>query len=307
MVIWRRWVFPILMVLVFGVIATSLAKLAFFSAPDQSVVVPGGQVTDPVISVELGTVVNELSLQGKIARDADVTVRSTNTGSVIAVHVGDGATVSSGQALFTVRQDSPRRDFDIVAPEAGRLSQFGMVVGQDVATGTEIAKLTPERYHVLATVDAVQLYRLLNAPSEAEVTITGGPAPFTCTGLSTQVSDDGTTSVRCAIPGDQIVFPGLPAQLKIAVGTAENVLTVPATAVKGGAGTGVVWLVGADGEPSETKVELGVSDGTIIEVLSGLTEGQQVRQFVPGSAAPVEEFCYEIAPGEEICETGMSW
>ena len=307
MVIWRRWVFPILMVLVFGVIAASLAKLAFFSADERAAISPGGQVTDPVISVELGTVVNELSLQGKIARDADVTVRATNAGSVIAVHVSDGASVAAGQALFTVRQDYPRRDFDIVAPEAGRLSQFGTVVGQDVATGTEVAKLTPERYHLLATVEPVQLYRLLNAPSEAEVTITGGPAPFTCTGLSTQVSDDGTTSVRCAVPGDQIVFPGLPAQLKIAVGTAENVLTVPATAVKGGAGTGVVWLVGADGEPSETKVELGVSDGTIVEVLSGLTEGQQIRQFVPGSAAPVEEFCYEIAPGEEVCETGMSW
>ena len=307
MVIWRRWVFPILMVLVFGVIAASLAKLAFFSADERAAISPGGQVTDPVISVELGTVVNELSLQGKIARDADVTVRATNAGSVIAVHVSDGASVAAGQALFTVRQDYPRRDFDIVAPEAGRLSQFGTVVGQDVATGTEVAKLTPERYHLLATVEPVQLYRLLNAPSEAEVTITGGPAPFTCTGLSTQVSDDGTTSVRCAVPGDQIVFPGLPAQLEIAVGTAENVLTVPATAVKGGAGTGVVWLVGADGEPSETKVELGVSDGTIVEVLSGLTEGQQIRQFVPGSAAPVEEFCYEIAPGEEVCETGMSW
>lgn len=307
MAIWRRWVFPILMVLVFGVIAASLAKLAFFSSSDASAVVPGGQVTDPVVSVEVGTVVNELSLQGKIARDADVSVRATSSGSVVAVHVSDGAVVAAGDALFTVRQDSPRRDFDVLAPEAGRLSQFGTVVGQDVSTGTEVAKLTPDRFHLLATVEPVQLYRLLNAPSEAAVTITGGPAPFTCTGLSTQVSEDGTTSVRCAVPSDQVVFPGLPAQLDVAVGTAENVLTVPATAVKGGAGTGIVWLVGADGEPTETKVELGVTDGTFVEVLTGLAEGDQVRQFVPGSAAPVEEFCYEVAPGEEICETGMSW
>ncbi len=307
MAIWRRWVFPILLLLVFGAIAASLAKLAFFSNTDSSATVPGGQVTDPVVTAEVATVVNELALQGTIARDANVSVRATVTGTVTAVHVGDGADVAAGQALFTVRQADPRRDIDVVAPEAGKLSEFGVVAGQDVATGTEIAKLTPQRFHVLATVEPVQLYRLLNAPSEAQVTITGGPAPFTCTGLSTQVADDGTTSVRCAVPGDQVVFPGLPAQLDVAVGTAENVLTIPTTAVKGGAGSGIVWQIGADGELTETKVELGVTDGTIVEVRSGLEEGAQLRQFVPGSAAPVEEFCYEVSPGQQVCETGMSW
>ncbi len=306
MVIWRRWVFPILMVLAFGAIAASLTKMAFFSADDQSTISPGGSVSDPVVSVETATIVNNLSLQGKIARDSDTTLRSTSSGNVTAVHVGDGGVVAAGQALFTVKIENGNR-VDVVAPESGRLSGFGIVAGQDVTTGTEIGKLTPDRFHLLATVEPVQLYRLLNAPAEAEVTITGGPAPFVCTGLSTQVSEDGATSVRCSIPGDQIVFPGLPAQLNIAVGTAENVLAIPATAVKGGSGTGVVWLAGADGATTETKVELGVSDGTLVQVLSGLNEGDQIRQFVPGIAAPVEEFCYEVAPGEEVCETGTSW
>lgn len=307
MVIWRRLVFPILMVLVCGVIAAALAKLAFFSSPEPSSVAPGGSVSDPVVAVSTATIVNELMLTGSIARDADVTVRSIATGTVSAVHVGDDAVVAAGQALFTVKQQDPEKLIDVVAPEAGRLSSFGVVAGQDTSTGTEIAKLTPDRFHVLATVEPVQLYRLLNAPSEAQVTITGGPAPFTCTGLSTQVADDGTTSVRCAVPTDQIVFPGLPAQLNVAVGTAENVLAIPTTAVKGGAGTGIVWLEGKDGKPVETKVELGVSDGALVEVKSGLSEGDQIRQFVPGIAAPVEEFCYETAPGEEVCETGTSW
>ncbi len=295
------------MILLFGAIAASLAKLAFFSSPDQASVVPGGAVSDPVVSVETATIVNELTLTGSIARDTDVSVRSTVTGTVTAVHVADGAVVGSGQALFTVKQLDPVRYTDVVASEAGRISEFGVVASQDISVGTEIAKLTPDRFHVLATVQPVQLYRLLNAPGEGQVTISGGPAPFTCTGLSTQVADDGTTSVRCAVPAEQIVFPGLPAQLDIAVGTAENVLAIPTTAVKGGAGTGVVWLIGADGSPTETKVEFGVSDGTLVEVKSGLQAGDQIRQFVPGIAAPVEDFCYEIAPGEEVCETGTSW
>ncbi|MGO3146838.1 MAG: efflux RND transporter periplasmic adaptor subunit [Leucobacter sp.] len=307
MVVWRRWIFPILLVLVFGLIAASLTKLAFFSSEQDSPISPNGMVTDPVVLVETGSVVNELLLTGKIARDADVAVRSSVTGLVTKVEVSDGANVAAGDVLFTVKQEYPVQWVDIVAPEAGKLGELGVVVGQDVAVGAEVTKLTPNRFHILATVEPVQLYRLLDAPSEAQVTITGGPAPFACTGLATQVSEDGTTSVTCSIPADQVVFPGLPAELSIAVGTADEVLTIPATAVKGGAGSGVVWLEDGSGEPTETKVTLGVSDGTLVEVTEGLSEGDEIRQFVPGSAAPVEEYCYEIAPGEEYCETGVSW
>lgn len=308
MVVWRRWVFPILLVLVFGAIAASLAKLAFFDDASAVAEEPFAVVADPVVEVTRGDVANQLSLQGTVARDDEVSVKSEINGTVTAVHVKPGATVKAKQSLFTVRQDEPVRDIVVKAPEAGRLTQTDFVVGQSVNAGLEVAKLSPARYHVLATVQPVQLYRLLNAPKEGTITITGGPEPFTCTGLGTSVAEDGTTSVTCRVPKDQVVFPGLPAELSIDVGVAEDVLVIPATAVKGGAGSGVVWVDAGDGsEPVERQVELGVSDGTLIEVLEGLEEGETIRQFVPGAAAPVEEFCYEIAPGEEYCETGVNW
>src|SRR5690606_18552666 len=161
--------------------------------------------------------------------------------------------------------------------------------------------------HVLGTIEPVQLYRLINAPTDASLSIAGGPAPFTCTGLTVQVADDATTSVRCAIPAEQTVFAGLPATIGITVGTVEDALIVPTTAVQGGAGTGRVWVDTGEGEPEERTVTLGVSDGVNVEVVEGLEEGEMIRQFVPGILAPVEQFCYEIAPGEEVCESGVSW
>lgn len=307
MVVWRRWIFPVLLVIVFGLIAASLTKLAFFGSPAEGPLQPGGQVTDPVVAVERGTIVNELSLRGTVARDADVTVRSNVNGSVTKVNVASGANVSAGDVLFTVKQDYPETLVNVTAPEAGTIGELPVFAGQSVSAGQEVTKLTPNRFHVLATVEPVMLYRLLNAPSEARVTITGGPAPFACTNLTTQVATDGVTSVRCNVPGDQVVFPGLPAQLDIAVGTAENVLAIPTTAVKGGSGTGVVWLVTGDEEPVETRVTLGVTDGTLVEILDGVGEGDRIRQFVPGSAAPVQEYCYDIAPGKQQCETGVNW
>ncbi|WP_406249629.1 efflux RND transporter periplasmic adaptor subunit [Microbacterium sp. M] len=309
MVVWRRWVLPILLLIVFGACAAALVKLAFF--PDSStaaVVSPEGGVSDPVIPVERGSVVNALSLPANVARDESFPLRGDVNGTVTAVHVTDGATVAAGQVLFTIKQDDPKKNVDIVAAEAGEISEIALVKGQIATVGEQIATLSPARYHVLATVDPVQLYRLVGAPSEATITITGGPAPFVCTGVRVEVSSEGTASVRCAVPADQTVFAGLPAQLDLALGQVDDALVIPVTAVQGGSGSGVVWVDAGDGsEPEERPVTLGVNDGTTVEVTEGLAEGDSIRQFVPGFVAPVEEFCYEVQPGVEQCESGTSW
>lgn len=308
MIVWRRWIFPLLLVLLIGACAAALVKIAFFPDRAESVISPEAAITDPVVAVERGSVVNALSLSGNVARDDAYPVRSEINGTVIAVHVGDGAGVAAGQKLFTVRQDDPRKEIDVLAPEAGDVSELAVVKGQTTTVGTETYKLTPARYHLLATVEPVQLYRLVNAPTEATVTITGGPAPFACTGVGVQVTAEGTANVRCAIPGDQTVFAGLPATMDLALGQVDDALVVPVTAVKGGSGTGSVWIDAADGsEPEERAVKLGVNDGVMVEVTEGLAAGDSIREFVPGFVAPVEEICYEVSPGVEQCDSGMSW
>lgn len=309
MIVWRRWIFPLVLVIVLSATAAALVKIAFF--PDRAVaaVTPKASITDPVIAVNRGSVVNALSLDGNVARDEAYTVRSEITGTATAVHVGEGATVAAGQVLFTVKQDDPRKDIDVIAPEAGEISEIALVKGQSTTAGTEIYKITPARYHLVAKVDPAQLYRLVNAPTEASVSITGGPAPFTCTGVRVEVSNDGTASVRCAIPGDQAVFAGLPAKLDLAMGQVDNALVIPVTAVQGGSGTGNVWVDAGDGaDPEKRAVKLGVNDGTNVEVVEGLEEGESIRQFVPGFVAPAQEKCSEVEPGVQQCDGGAnSW
>ncbi len=309
MVVWRRWIFPILMVVILGAAAAALVKIAFFpDAAPAAAVSPSAQIADPVVSVERGEVANALSLPGTIARDAAYPVRSEIDGTVTAVHVANGQAVVAGQKLFTIKQADPVKNVDVVAPEAGDVSEIAVVKGQPASIGGELAKLTPARYHVQATVEPVQLYRLQGAPAEGSVTIQGGPAPFTCTGLRVEVAEDGTTTVTCAVPADQTVFAGLQTQLDIDLGTVSEVLVVPTTAVKGGDGTGVVWVDAGEGELEERDVALGVNDGTIVEVTSGLQEGEQVRQYVPGIAADDEPVCYDDGMGGEYCEPqGWNW
>ena len=309
MLVWRRVIVPVILIIVFGAAAAALVKLAFFpDAPAAVAAEPQASIADPVVTVERGSVVNELTLDGTIARDDSYAVRTEVDGTVTAVHVADGATVEKDQLLFTIKQEYPVKTVELRAPEAGEVSEIALVKGQMASIGGEALTLTPARHHLLAAVQPAQLYRLVNTPAEATVTITGGPAPFTCTGVKVQISDDGTASVRCAIPGDQKVFAGLPATIDLALGKVDDALVVPVTAVKGGAGTGVVWADAGDGgEPEQRKVVLGVNDGQMVEVVEGLAEGDAIRQFVPGFAAPAEEFCYDDGMGNEFCETGTSW
>lgn len=308
MLVWRRWIFPLLLLLVCAAIAAALVKVAFF--PDRTEAAaptPGGEVTIPTVTVERGNIVDELSVDATIARDDDVTVRAQVEGTITAVAVAPGQTVTAGQVLVTVKQTYPVKSIDIIAPEAGEITSFELVKGQSVSLGIEVAQLTPARYHLVGTVDPVLLYRLVGAPTEATVTIQGGPAPFTCTGLAVQVGEDGATSVACAVPTDQQVFAGLKATLAVQAGSADDVLVIPTTAVRGGAGTGVVW-VDADGTPEERTVALGVTDGALVQVTDGLAEGDTIREFTPGSTSGDEPVCYDDGAGGQYCEDpGASW
>lgn len=307
MLVWRRVVVPILLVLVFGACAAALVKLAFFPTEAEAIVSPEASGSEPVIPVERGSVVSELALTGNIARDEVFELKSQVAGTVTAVHAGTGA-VTAGQRLFTIKQAEPEKLIDVVAPEAGDIGDIAIVKDQMVSVGETLAAITPARYHLLATVESVQLYRLVTLPADATVTITGGPEPFACTGVRVQVSTEGAATVRCDIPQDRTVFAGLPAQLDLPLGQVDDAIVIPMTAVQGGSETGRVWVDSGDGaEPEERSVVLGVNDGSMVEVKEGLAEGDMIRQYVPGFLAPVEEYCYESEPGVEVCESGTSW
>jgi macrolide-specific efflux system membrane fusion protein len=311
----RKWVFPILRILVFAVIAAALIKLAFFADPvgASGGELPTGEIVEPQIPVTTGTIRNDVVLQGAVNADAAIAVKATAAGEVKKVLVAAGAGVAADTQLFTILETVARNDgttfqrtSTVTAGAAGVLSSFTVLPGQLVSVGDTVGQVAPPSFNVSATLSPEQQYRLLNKPTEAEVTVTGGPAPFTCSGLTITTplagsggggsggdgsSGEGSggsgsgTTVRCAVPGDVTVFSGLTAQMTIAGGIAEDVLVVPMTAVQGAAGSGVVYVVSDDGSTEERTVTLGINDGANVEVTDGLEEGELILQFVPGAAA----------------------
>jgi hypothetical protein len=303
----RKWVFPIIRILVFAVIAAALVKLAFFADPVQEDgEVPTGQIVEPQIPVTLGTIQNDVQLTGSVSADAATPLKATFGGTVREVLAGQGASVAADTPIMVVRAELVNangtpytKTQTVLAGAAGILSSFSVLVGQTIAIGDTVGQIAPQTFSVTATISPEQLYRLTEQPTEAQVAVQGGPAPFTCPGLTIITplpgsggGDSGTgddpgasTTVRCAVPSDVRVFSGLVAQLTIAGGVAENVLTVPLTAVQGAADTGIVYVIGPDGEQEERAVTLGLNDGVNVEIVDGLEEGELVLQFVPGASA----------------------
>lgn len=305
----RRAVLPSLWLVLGAVIAASLVKIAFVDGVRgaEQVSAPEVGFEAPVVPAGRATVTNVVEVKGSVQADPVIPVRSTEAGTVVFLYISAGKPVAQGSPLFQVRRvreapadaaDSsdagesaqgkdpaaapakpaaPQYDYlDVLAPSAGVLKDFTALLGQQVSVGENVGAVEPGTFSVSGSLDAQQQYRLLDRPAKAEVTVTGGPAPFTCSDISlghvtgggaskpadsngagggapaqqgpgpgTGSSDGGaaaTGTVSCPVPSAVKVFPGLGATLKLTAGVAENVLTVPLTAVKGSFQEGTVWV-----------------------------------------------------------------
>jgi multidrug efflux pump subunit AcrA (membrane-fusion protein) len=343
----RTWVFPILRMLLVAIIAAALIKLAFFpdGPAEADPAQPTGSIVEPTVVVTSGTITNDVVIKATVSADPAVPLKSTAAGTVNKIFVAQGATVAQGDVIFDVKvpierdpadsvdaEGKPKpaifRYEDVEAPIAGTLSSLSVIEGQELAVGTAAGNVAPPTFSVSGNLEPAQQYRLLNRPGDASVTITGGPAAFTCTNLrittplagstgddsgsgaasvpdgSSGGSGSGTTAT-CAVPGDVTVFAGLAAEMTIAGGKAENVLVVPTTAVRGAAQSGTVWVMTPDGAAEERPVALGLTDGTRVQVTDGMTEGEEILEFAPGAMATAPDGCTTYPDGSMYCDAAQ--
>ena len=78
----RKWVFPIIRILIFVAIAGALVKIAFFgdSQPVSDAALPAGQIVEPQVPVTIGTVKNDVTLRGTVAADDAVEIKAMLAG-----------------------------------------------------------------------------------------------------------------------------------------------------------------------------------------------------------------------------------
>ncbi|MCZ6597138.1 MAG: HlyD family efflux transporter periplasmic adaptor subunit [Planctomycetota bacterium] len=177
--------------------------------------------------------------------------------------------------------------FELRAPIAGRVNHVNAVLGEHVTEERHVVEiLDTSRVHVEARVRADDLVRVssLEAPGFRMLrTPTGAPTSLDVAGarlLSKGLEVDPATQ-RVPLLYDVANDSGhllieMALEVLLPVGSPESSVAVPRTALVDEAGELVVF-VELGGEAFEKRyVRLGASDGTWVQVLDGLAEGEWV-------------------------------
>jgi hypothetical protein len=264
---------------------------------------------------------NRVSLTGKVTLNPVYGLVAPVTGQVRYLSVNPPqSTPTRPTKVATVVVSGKSHNVEVPAGSVflGRLvdDRSNVIAGMPIVSAKYVG------YGIVAEIDGAQAYKVSDALGSIQAQIEGGPGPFPCTALgavaalpagvvpaaptqqgqqpqqpqlpdvpsapqqpsNTNASDATNLRLVCAAPTDVRMINGASVTLEVVTAKASNVLVLPVEAVAGGQGRGRVDIVKADGQRETREVVLGLTDGKVIEIRSGLTGDETVA--VPGPNLP---------------------
>ncbi len=207
------------------------------------------------------------------------------------------------EAADLATQEANLADYTIVAPFSGTLSAVDVKVGDSAGSSAVATIISTSQIATLSVneVDAAKIH----LGDKATLTFDAIDG-LTLTGTVAEIDPAGTVSQGVVSYNLQISFDtqdtrvksGMTVNADIQTAVHQNVLVVPSAAVKTTSGISYVQVFvpaltetgGTTGvtsavAPQQVEVTTGISDDTNIEILSGLTAGEQiVTKTTTGSA-----------------------
>ncbi len=208
--------------------------------------------------------------------------------------------VTMAQNQLSASQEKADKD-TVTTPTDGVVSELNVKNGDSVTAGESIATIVdPNKMQVIVSIDELDITKV-EVGQDANIAI-DALSGNNYTGKVTQIDSIGTASngvttynVTVSIDNAKDVKVGMNATATIVIKGKENVLTVPASAIQNISGTtGQVLLaakyIDKDGKSVTLKnanistllskegkeVRLGFKNESTIEIVSGLTEGDQI-------------------------------
>jgi len=184
------------------------------------------------------------------------------------------------QDLVDLQQEAARRT--LVAPAAGTVTAVHVAKGIDAPAGAAIT-IDGTSYQVTADVveDDVPSISIGQAAAVSVAAVgadlSGTVAEIAPTAADT-ASANGVVSYAVTITlasPPKTLRSGMTADITVTTASAKGVLAVPVAAIRGTAGSYSV-LVLADGAPQVRAVTVGLMTSGLVEIKSGLSEGEQV-------------------------------
>jgi cobalt-zinc-cadmium efflux system membrane fusion protein len=199
-------------------------------------------------------------------------------GPVRRVHVAVGDTVKAGQTLITIESNISLTTYPVTAPFAGTVLRLDVAAGELAGDAPllELADLSTlwVDLHLFGS-DAQHLHaglpvRVIRLADGVSVDLTIDRI------LPAMASASQSTVARAVLPnGDGQWRPGAAVRARVTVAERDAAIVVPAKALQQMAGQDVVFV--REGEVyRQQPVTLGERDDERVEVLTGLTAGQDV-------------------------------
>ncbi|WP_461120647.1 efflux RND transporter periplasmic adaptor subunit [Saccharothrix stipae] len=249
-------------------------------------------VAEPTSTPTKPTRIATVWTEGK-PNNVDVPAGSTFGGRL----VDDRATVTAGMPIASAKYAGYGIVAEINGEQAYQIS--------DAAQGTVQAQIKngpgPFPCTLLGTIAALPPGTVPAPPPQQPAPDPGAPTGANPPAPPQQPQEPENSSeptglrLVCTAPADVKLINGAAATLELVTASARNALVVPVEAVAGGQGKGKVDVVGSDGAKQTVDVELGLTDGKVVEVKSGLTGEETLA--VPGPNLPPGEPAGEAEPG----------
>lgn len=171
---------------------------------------------------------------------------------------------------------------------AGVIVSFPMGDSAQVGAGIPVVEVQADGFGIQSEFELDVAYRLYGDLRDGRAVIANSVGSVRCSpvvplSVATVIPDDADTllTVLCLLPRNtESLLAGLSATVGFVTGTARNVVAVPIESVSGSAESGVVARITAGGVEI-VSVTLGITDGTWIEVTSGLIAGETIQGIAP--------------------------
>jgi HlyD family secretion protein len=165
--------------------------------------------------------------------------------------------------------------------------QMGSIISSaisNVGGGTSVLTVSDlSHIFVLASVDESDIGGVTKG-QEVDITADAYPGKhfrgkvvrIATTGVNTSNVVTFEVKIEVTSPDKNLLKPQMTANVDIIEASRKDVLTVPMLAIARKPGGTFVTVVKSDGSTEQRQVRLGINDGTDQEILSGLSEGEQV-------------------------------
>ena len=233
-----------------------------------------------------GSISNALSFSGNLSLVSSESYSASSASTVRTVYVSAGDEVNEGDKLVRLANGQT-----VEAGLDGRVNAVSVAEGDSVAAGAALVQVADFTHlKVQLRVDEYDVGSV-HVGDACTVTATATEKAFESeiAAIDYISASDGSVAYYTAtayVDVDDGVYPGMQVTVSIPQEQAENVVILKEAALSfDAANSAYVWMYNDASELERVDVEVGVSNGNYVEIVSGLSDGDEVYVEVEQEAS----------------------